>query len=71
MLREHQGVKASATDEFAEIVILRKNGSDGTVTVDYETKELDSTDQTATPGVDYEATKGTLVFGGGETQKTI
>jgi hypothetical protein len=66
-----KGVKASASEEFAEIVILRKNGSDGTVTVDYETKELDSTDQTATPGVDYESSKGTLVFGGGETQKTI
>ena len=38
---------------MAEIVILRKNGSDGQVTVDYKTEELGQGEHTATPGVDY------------------
>ena len=56
---------------MAEIVILRKNGSDGTVKVDYETIQLDKSEHTATPGVDYVAEKGTLVFNQSETIKTI
>jgi len=40
------------------IPVVRKNGSDGVVTVDYETREIDSTSHTATAGVDFEATKG-------------
>lgn len=46
-------IKALATNEVAEIVIIRKNGSDGTVTVEYETVQLDSSEHTATPDVDY------------------
>jgi hypothetical protein len=34
---ESKSIKAVASDEVAEIVIVRKNGSDGVVTVDYET----------------------------------
>lgn len=64
-------IKALATEQFAEIVIIRKNGSDGKVTVDYETKELDGSSHTATPGKDYENVKGTLVFESMETEKTI
>lgn len=33
-------IKAVATDETADIKIIRKNGSDGRVTVDYETVQL-------------------------------
>jgi len=40
------------------IPVVRKNGSDGVVTVQYETKEIDATAHTATAGVDFEATKG-------------
>ena len=57
-----KGVKAPANEEFAEIVILRKNGSDGIVTVDYDCVQLDSSDHTATPFKDYEPQKGTLTF---------
>lgn len=32
-----KGIKVSPTEEFCEIKIIRKNGSDGLVTVDYET----------------------------------
>lgn len=47
-------IKATTDQDFAEIVLIRKNGSDGAVTVDYETFELDSTTMTATPWKDYE-----------------
>lgn len=59
---ETKGVKALASEEFVDIVLLRKNGSDGKVTVDWKTTELDKSDHTATPGVDYEESKGTVTF---------
>lgn len=68
---EPKGVKAAANSEFAEIVILRKNGSDGTVTVDYDCLQLDDSDHTATPYKDYEPKSGTLTFGPGETKKSV
>jgi len=52
-------------------VIDRKNGSDGIVTVDYTTIELDESEHTATAGVDFEMCKGVLEFKQGETEKTI
>jgi hypothetical protein len=59
---EAKAIKAVATDLKGEIVILRKNGSDGTVTVDFETVDLDKTEHTASAGIDYVAQKDTLVF---------
>ena len=53
------------------MVVLRKNGSDGVVTVDFTTVELDKTEHTATPGIDYETISGVLTFEHGETRKTI
>jgi hypothetical protein len=38
---ESKPIKAIASTGKAEIRIVRKNGSDGTVTVDYETVQLD------------------------------
>lgn len=64
-------IKAIASDKVAEIVIIRKNGSDGEVKVDYETIELDESSHTATKGVDYVEVKGTLTFIQGETSKVI
>ena len=54
-----------------EVKVLRKNGSDGKVTVDYETIALDDSDHTATPGIDYIHAAGTLIFEHGETQQVI
>ena len=68
---ESKAIKALATEECAEVVIVRKNGSDGKVTINYETVQLDQSEHTATPGVDYEHSTGTLVFEQGETSKTI
>lgn len=55
-------MSALASDKEALIVIDRKNGSDGIVTVDYITLELDESKHTATAGVDFEHVKGTLEF---------
>lgn len=32
-----KGIKVAPTDEFCDVIVVRKNGSDGRVTVDYET----------------------------------
>jgi len=38
---------------MGEILVIRKNGSDGVLTVDYETIQLDQTATTATAGRDF------------------
>ncbi|MCM2369297.1 DUF4347 domain-containing protein [Rhodopirellula sp. ICT_H3.1] len=56
-------------DESAGTVsveVIRTGGSDGVVTVDYETQ-----DGTAVAGSDYEASQGTLTFADGETTQSI
>jgi len=52
-------------------VIERRNGSDGTVTVDFKTIELDASEHTASAGIDFEHVNTTVVFNAGETLKTI
>ncbi|HEY6804908.1 MAG TPA: Calx-beta domain-containing protein [Pyrinomonadaceae bacterium] len=50
----------------AVVTVLRQGGSDGAVTVGYETSNI-----TATAGQDYTAVSGTLSFAAGETTKTF
>jgi hypothetical protein len=69
--QESKAITALASEEAAEVVIERKNGSDGTVTVDFKTIELDASEHTATAGVDFEHIQTTVVFNQGETLKTI
>ena len=40
MYEEKETIKSPATDEYAQIVVKRINGSDGVVTVDYTTQEM-------------------------------
>ena len=49
-----------------EITVIRSDGSDGVVSVDYTTIDL-----SATAGDDYLAQAGTLYFAAGETSQTI
>jgi hypothetical protein len=62
--RVHQGV--SELRDRAVLSVVREEGSEGTVTVDFGI-----TAGTATAGVDYQATSGTLTFGPGELVKTF
>lgn len=59
---ETKNIKVLGSEQYCEVVILRKNGADGVVTVDYETMQLDSSEHTATPNVDYVPCSGTLTF---------
>jgi len=70
---ETKGIKvlAGPEDHTCEILLLRKNGSDGKVTVDYTTLDLDKSDHTATAGVDYTHAEGTVVFAQNQTEATI
>lgn len=61
--KDQKAIKAVASEGKVDVEIIRKNGSDGTVYVDYETLQLDSSDHTATQGIDYQYAKGTLTFG--------
>jgi hypothetical protein len=51
----------------AALGVVRTNGSAGQVTVDYST----ISGGTATPGVNYKPTQGTLTFGNGEAYKPL
>ena len=64
-------IKAIASEQKAIVVVTRKNGSDGTVTVDYNTYSTAEEDHNAIEGEDYIAKNGTLIFKQGETEQTI
>lgn len=68
---ETKQIKVLGNEEVCEIKILRKNGSDGIVTVDYETFEIDKSNHTATKDIDFESTKGTLTFNQNVTEQII
>ena len=70
-LLESKAISALATDEHAEIIIERRNGSDGTVTVKLKTLELDASEHTASADVDFKHVEETVVFENGETEKTV
>lgn len=69
--QDSKGIKVAPTDEYCEIVIIRKNGSDGIVTVDYKTIELGDTDHVAKDGVHFIGVQDKLVFQNQETQKVV
>ena len=58
--------QVNETDGTVDLTVVRTEGSDGVVSVDYAT-----IDATATAGEDYTATSGTLTFADGETSKTV
>ncbi|MEO0836137.1 MAG: Calx-beta domain-containing protein, partial [Cyanobacteria bacterium J06642_3] len=58
--------QVNETDGTVDITIVRTEGSDGVVSIDYDTIEA-----TATAGNDYTPTSGTLTFADGETSKTV
>lgn len=59
---ETKAISALASDENAEIIIDRRNGSDGIVTVDFKTIELDESDHTASYNKDFMKVEETVTF---------
>lgn len=68
---ETKGIKALASEKFCNVVLVRKNGSDGVVKVDYKTVELDKSDTSATPDIDYVHIEDTCTFEPGMSTATI
>lgn len=64
-------IKAIASEGKVDVVVTRKNGSDGIVTVEYKTEVLHEEDHNAVEKVDFMPVEGTLAFKKGETEKTI
>lgn len=64
-------IKVLASDEFAEIVLVRKNGTDGRVTVKYKTVELEATENGIVKEKAYEHVEDVAVFEAGETNFVI
>jgi len=60
--KESKTIKVLGNETNAEVEVIRKNGADGLVTVDYETFEIDKSNHTASADVDFKHTKGTLKF---------
>ncbi|MGK7899453.1 MAG: DUF4347 domain-containing protein [Xenococcus sp. (in: cyanobacteria)] len=63
---ETNSYQVNEGDGTVEVTVLRTQGSDGVVTVDYQTFEA-----AATVDEDYTAASGTLTFAAGETSQTV
>jgi hypothetical protein len=61
-------VKAIASEKKVDVVVTRRNGSDGTVTVEYKTYTTSEEDHNAVENEDFIPKQGTLVFKKGETE---
>ena len=73
IFKEKDMIKAPATNLFADIVIERIKGSDGRITVDYETVTIphDPRQPSAVEGIDFKPTSGVLEFENNQTNKTV
>lgn len=68
---EKRTIIADPKDIFAKIKVHRMNGADGKISVDFETGVPEDLNAAAKPGVDFEAVKGQIEFGAGETEKEV
>lgn len=59
-------MQAGAADAHAEVLVRRRNGADGAVTIEYSTK-----DGTASSGTHFKSSRGVLSFAHGETTQII
>ena len=63
---ETSTISVNEEDGNAVVTVVRNQGSDGIITVDYRT-----VDSSATADADYTAQSGTLTFADGETSKSV
>ena len=62
VFEEKKSLRHPANERKCVVVVNRVQGTDGTISVKYKTVEIDKTVNTATPGVDFIHTEGTLEF---------
>jgi hypothetical protein len=65
VFKDKNNIKAPASKDYVDIVIERVKGSDGRITVEYETKEIDGG---AKEGIDFRKSSGILEFNNGDTE---
>ena len=68
---EKKQLRHPADQNECRVVIKRTHGADGDISVQFETYEIDKSDRTATPDVDYRHTAGTLHFKHREVEAEI
>lgn len=71
VFEEKKTLRHPANEAECTVVVNRVQGTDGEISVKYETICIDDTQQTATPGKDYTPKSGTLVFKHTESKKEI
>jgi len=64
-------IRHPANQPQCRVLVQRLHASDGAVKVQFRTIQVDKSTRTATPGIDYEETSGTLEFGHRESEKEI
>ena len=64
-------LRHSANERECIVVVNRIQGTDGEISVKYQTIQIDNSPQSAKPGKDYTPTEGTLVFKHQEGKKEI
>lgn len=68
---EKRAIRHAANESNCRVVVKRVHGSDGTISCQYTTVELDKSSNTARAGIDFTHVKGKLEFGHGEVEKEI
>lgn len=59
-------LQVGVREPYVDVVVVRRNGADGTVSVEYESKEA-----SALSGTHFEHTTGRLEFGPGQTAASV
>jgi hypothetical protein len=71
VFEEKKTLRHPANEAECTVVVNRVQGTDGAISVKYETIQIDDSPQTATPGKDYTPISGTLDFKHTESKKEI
>lgn len=69
--KDNKMLRVHPNDGYAKVHLIRKDGKDGQVTVDWKTVQLGESSHTASPGVDYVESQGQVIFENGDIEKVI
>ena len=68
---KHKVTEVKANERAAMIVVIRKHGSTGQISVRFKTEEVEEGSRHAIDGVEFTPISGTIVFEEGEISKQI